>query len=713
MRQPVIILSIICILIAAGLAVAAQEKPLADYTEMPEVWTCGSVGPKVATCYPSTDADIVGEHLVVMNFTSWHEHYFVFPKFRNARWDLSKADALEIRIKPQVGTSWRGANPVLYLRDRDGRMMRVRTADDRSLLDGKDGEWTTIRFPLHEEEGWEIFGWMGGSLEHVDWFEVSVRGGTGPDAAAHHVLIDGVRFLPEQMPYEPPDEHLPDLDVLWIERDPKYERYNLPPYQESKIDPNVTLGFCVNKDAKHCPDVGETVTWTAHIENKARARIGSADLQMRGGRYEWILDGKVVATGDIPKLKRRERYDVQYEWPWDPADHDLTFRIIPDGEDLCDANNELTIRTNALIIKHMIERGAVAQMELKLNMLGSRSAEDYLQGQIRYMNQIMAASKYSFAPDGIAQRVMIGIIEYVDDYECVELGWGPYRVGELDLRADGGRGVTALPNPWGSGAGMWEFHACSGRPDGAWIHELGHQIGLIDDYQLITEPGDNLVNGVGFNYEHRGIMGGGEITPYRNPGEDLYGYYSPSNVQGLNATKGKRRGYFGEYLYQIPTNNTLIILDEKGAPVANAGIKLYQTGWITTGDGGKKGRVIDHVPEHQGRTDARGYFRLKNRPADHHVTETGCEQHDNPFGPVNVVGLNCVMLIIVEKDGVERYGFITVPDLNFAYAAGNTEYAEYPITVKVKGDEKWYYAPPLPDRFYGNKTGLYADRNSE
>jgi hypothetical protein len=705
-----------CVLIAgAGLSGALAAAPLSDYTEMPEAWTCGGGGPEPATCAPS-DRPEVGEHTVVLNGFGG-EHFLAFPKFRNAGWDLSKSDAIEVRIKTQPGTSWRAANPVLYLRNLDG-CIRIRPTDRRSLLDGKTGEWITVKFPLHDTEGWEFFTWMDGSLSNVDWIELAFFGSADQRGAADWVIVDGVRILPEQLPYTPPDENLPDLDVLWIERDPKYERYDVADYRPSTIDPEVSLGFCVNKDRKHYPDVGETITWTAHVENKAYQPIGEYDAgeghPKLGGRYEWVLDGKVVASGTIPDLKRRQRYDVQWKWAWDPADHDLTFRVVPNGRELCARNDALTIRTNALILKHMIERGAVAQMELKYNMFGSRSAEDYLQGQIRYMNQLMARSKYPFAPDGITQRVMIGIVEYVDDYDCVDLGWGPYRVGELDLLCDGARGVSALPDPWRSGAAMWEFHALAGRPDGCWLHELSHQIGVIDDYQLITEPDDNLVNGVGFNYDYdyRGLMGGGDIRPYHNP-DDLYSYYSPSDVQGLNATKGKRRGYFGEYLYQIPKDNTLIVLDEKGAPIADASIKLYQTGWITTKDGEKRGRTIDTIPELEGKTDGEGYFPLKNRPADHHVTETGCEQHDNPFGPIHVVGFNSVMLIIVEKGGVQRYGFITVPDLNFAHAAGNTEYAEYPVTVKVKGDEREYFAPPCPDRFYGNKTGLYADRKSE
>ncbi len=697
---PVSLIAMCAGLLAIPAPTAAEEGPPADYTEMPDLWTCGSEGPGCATCCSAREQVQVGQHLVVLNYGFHTEHYLVFPKFRNARWDLSDREYLEVRVKTQAGTPWRGPNPVLFLRNRDGGMIRIRPADRTSLLEKTVGEWSTVRFPLRETDGWERFCWMDGSLKQVDWFEVSFSGCGGPGGAVRHALVDGVHFLPEQLDYEPPNENAADLDVLWIERDPKYERYHVPPYEPSKIDPDVPLGFCANADKKHYPDRGETVTWTAHVQNKGHAPLG--------GTYAWILDGEEVLTGTLPTLEPRQKADLTWQWPWDSGDYDLTFRVVPDSEDLCDYNDALTVRTNALMLKHMIERGAVAQMELKYNMIGSRSCEDYLQGQIRYMNQLMERSKYSFAPNGVEQRVMIGIIEYVDDYGCVNLGGGPYRVGELDLLCDGGRGVTALPDPWSSGAGMLEFHSCAGRPDGAWLHELSHQIGVIDDYQLITTSEDNLVNGVGFNYdyERRGLMGGGNIYPYRNP-DQLYSYYSPSDVHGLNATKGKRRGYFGEYLYQVPKNNTLIILDERGAPIPDAEIKLYQTGWITTEEGHRKGRVIDDLPEHEGRTDSDGRYPLRNRPAEHHATETGCELRDNPFGPIHVVGFNSVFLIIVEKDGVERYSFITVPDFNFSYAAGNTEYAELPVTVKVTGDEKEYFAPPLPEKFYGSKTGLF------
>ena len=55
---------------------------------------------------------------------------------------------------------------------------------------------------------------------------------------------------------------------------------------------------------------------------------------------------------------------------------------------------------------------------------------------------------------------------------------------------------------------------------------------------------------------------------------------------------------------------------------------------------------------------AAGKFALKNRPVKTAgVTETDCELHDNPFGPIHVVGFNGVFLVVVKTtDGKEMYG---------------------------------------------------------
>ncbi len=669
-------LLLILLLPAAAWGQAAPD----DFTERPALWTCGAEdwGPNEARMNTLRENVAVGEHAVVLNYTHGYEHYLVFPKWRNANWDLTGVDHLVLRIKQQPGTSFH-RSPTLYLRNQDGPFIRIRPADRATLLgDDNDGEWRTIRIPLHGDDAWERIVWLDGTLKDVDFIEVAFMGSGYPNGAAHHVMVDGVHFSPTQPDYTPPNENAGDLDVLLIERTPLYERYDLA-YEPSTIDPTVRISRVKNDDAQHQPTPGETITYTARVQNKGRAPLAA--------QYRWVLDGETVATGQLDELAPRAKASTTWQWQWDPADHDLRFELRPAGEDYCPLNNTVEVRTNALLLKFQVERGLIARMESKVNMLGSRSCEDWLQGQLRFMNQLFAASTYDFAPQGITQRVAVGKIEYVDDGYLPTLGGGPYRVGELDLSVDGGRGLTALDDPWNSGAGAPCFLNFIGRPDGAWLHELSHQIGVIDDYQFIIEPEGNAVNGVGFNYKQRGLMGGGEVYPHQNIGM-LYCVYAPSDVQGLNATKGKRRGYFGEYLYCLPQQCVLQLTDERGRPLADVPVRCYQAG---------SDRKIDDTAEHTGRTDARGRFTLTNRPADHLTTATDCTLHDNPFGPIHVVGMNGTMLVVTEVDGAPRYGFFTVADFNVAWAAGAREQGTVQVVVQPKGDERYYHSPrPLP-----------------
>lgn len=645
-----------------------------DYTELP-YWSCGAKEyVHLATLEPIKNDD---KQVLSLNHSAGSAHYATFPEFRNADWDLSQTEYFELQVKPQEGLNLSGINPTLYLWNRDGSCIRIRPAEGCPVIkNDMPGKWQTIKIPIKEAAGWDYVYFMSPSIEHIDYFEIHFEGVGLPEGAAHHVLIDGVTFGPTPLPYTPPNVEAGNLDVLIIERNPKYERYDMtdgvPPVGWPE---GVPFQACKNIAAKHQPDEGETVTFTAYVQNKGKSPLG--------GKFVWTMDGKEVAKGELPVLKPKDKVSFEWQWAWDPADHDLSFKVIPDGEDYCDLNNKLTIRTNALMYKFMIERGALSWMETKRNMYGTLSCEDWIQGQLRYMNRLFEMSSYDFAPDGITQRVMAGKFEYVEDGEMVALGEGPFRVGETDITVDGGRGLTAFDNPWGRGSGgIYEYLNHIGGPDDAWLHELAHQIGVIDDYQIIMPAENNKVNGVGFTFASKGIMGGGFIHPHPSL-QRLYGPWSRSNVQGLNATKGKRRGYFGEYLFQVPDNCTLQITDESGKPITDAEVKVYQT----------QDRVIERTPVHEGVADANGLVPLKNRKvAASFTTETGITLHDNPFGEIHVVGFNGLFLVIVHKNGKELYGFTTIMDFNTAYAAGQAENAEIPVTVKEKGDETIYLA---------------------
>jgi hypothetical protein len=660
------------VLIAVGLA-AAAPAPVDpnDYTESPALWTCGAQewAPLYATCTGTPDKPAAGKHAIVLNYPGEMQYYLAFPKFRNANWDLSGAAYLEFQVKFPKGETW---DPVLYLRSADGPFVRITRTGGPAMYKESEGQWQPVRIPLTPDKDWAQFAWLGGSLKRVDFLEIAFGGSRAPRYASHYIVVDDVHFGPQQPKYTPPDDHAADLDVLVIERTPTYERYD-PNYDNGR-----DVAECKNKAAKHYPDAGEEVTFTASVQNKGRAPAG--------GKFVWLLDGKEVGRGDVATLKSREKTTFAIKWPWDAGDHDLTFKLTPAGDDLCARNNELTIRTNALLLKYVIERGTQTRFEEKPNVIGSYSLEDWPQAQARFMNQLFAESKYDFAPNGIGTRVMVGRFEYVDDgYLDERCPGGPFQVGEQDPNYDGGRGCTETDTFWNSGeqsACYLNFENLRGRPDDCWLHEMSHQIGIIDDYQFITEPGDNAVNGVGFNYDQRGLMGGGEITPFVSPGT-LYSLYAPGDVQGMNATKGKRRGYYGEYLFCLPKQCALVIRDADGKPIADAEIKVYQT----------KDRKLDTTPEHAGRTDTQGRFPLPNRPVKGGMTETGCELRDNPFGPINVVGLNGLFLVVVKsEDGKEQYGFTTVQDFNVAWAAGQRDSADITVVVKVKGDERVWTA---------------------
>jgi hypothetical protein len=670
--------------VSLALTATAEDVPMTvdpnDYSETPALWACGAQdwGPWFATTVGTTDQVAAGKYAVLLNYCSGAEHFLAFPKFRNAGWDLSAVEYLEFKVKLPQGITRSVHSPTIYLRSQDGSFVRIRPEGRNSLFTKpSDGEWQQVRVPLTPDEKWEQFVWLGGSLKNVDFFEIAFFGPNTPRFAAHYVMVDDVRFGPTQPDYTPPNPKAADLNVLVIERTPIYERYVLPPYD------GIDFPTCSNKDAKHYPDPGEEVTFTARVQNKGKTPAG--------GQYVWLLDGKEVGRGKLDTLKPAETAEFTLPWAWDPADHDVTFKVAPGADDYCARNNELTVRTNALQLIYFLERGTQAQLEQKTNYFGSYSLEDWLQAQTYFMNQLFAESKYDFAPEGITARVAINKFVYVDDgYIRDNCSWGPALLGEQNPQWDGGRGCTQITPFWDNGdqgATFLNIENMLGRPDDCWMHEMSHQIGLIDDYQFITEPEDNAVNGVGFNYANRGLMGGGEIDPYQNPGT-LYSLYAPGDVHGLNVTKGKRRGYFGEYLYCVPANNALVIVDESGAPVANATINVYQT----------QGRKIDTTPEHSGTTDAKGRFALANRPVKGGVTETGCELRDNPFGPIHVVGFNGVFLIVTKTpDGQEKYGFTTVQEFNLAWAAGHKDQADITVVVKEKtGKEREVYTAPRP-----------------
>lgn len=298
------------------------------------------------------------------------------------------------------------------------------------------------------------------------------------------------------------------------------------------------------------------------------------------------------------------------------------------------------------------------------NRLGSYSFEDWLRANtVDQMNEMMRNSTYDFAPEGARTRVRIGRIVYVDKLDAAARALVPTDAtdGGWDYPTRSHIEYCNLANTF-----MW-----------ALCHELMHQLGIIDDYQLDLPSDKNTVNGQAFRQPDGGLMGGGRT--YGRTRATL----ADMDVAGLNATYGKRRGYFGEYLYCVPQENT-VTLSIDGTPLpAGTEVSIYQKKWDegkevdTAGNG-----TLPNAPIATCTADAAGALRLPNRPVRREfTTETGCTLRPNPFGHIDVVGRNGLLMFRAQLDSRWYYAFVDIGLFNVEFARGSTQSATYKVTL--------------------------------
>ncbi len=462
-----------------------------------------------------------------------------------------------------------------------------------------------------------------------------------------------------------------DLDVTFINRAPMYHSYCL-------TYPNGVPQLCPGSETeKRWPDPGEIVTFTAHVVNKGT-------LPSPAFAYAWYLDDVEVAAGWLPSLVAGAEETAVYQWPWghtmdgERVVDNHTIRFVADPANLIgetyENNNSLQDRTNALGLRIAITPAMIQTYNIPWNPIFPYSAENWLQRQIAAMNWLFENAVYPTTPEGITERVRINWIEVTNTPPI------------YDGIPDGGWFVDADYRLYSGG------YDPVADVDWALVHELSHQVGLIDLYRLnifATEvrvlDRNNTSTNFAFMFPHGDLMGGGDITPYTNPH-----FYSSHSAAGLSSTKGYRRGYYGEYQFDIPTQNELLILNNAGNPAAGVTVSLYQrngtVNWV--GD-----RLIDNVPEIVGVTDENGRFLLPNRSVNGGVTtQTGHTLHDNPFGPIDVVGQQNMFLVKLAYGEHEEFFWLNILDFNLAYWQGNT--LNHTFTIPSHVPPSYLISPP-------------------
>ena len=63
------------------------------------------------------------------------------------------------------------------------------------------------------------------------------------------------------------------------------------------------------------------------------------------------------------------------------------------------------------------------------------------------------------------------------------------------------------------------------------------------------------------------------------------------------------------------------------------------------------------------------------------TTETGCTLHPNPFGHIDVVGRNGLLMLRTQVGGTWYYAFMDIGLFNVEFARGHTKEATYKVTL--------------------------------
>ncbi len=255
--------------------------------------------------------------------------------------------------------------------------------------------------------------------------------------------------------------------------------------------------------------------------------------------------------------------------------------------------------------------------------------------------------------------------------------------------------------------GEWGFDSSFGDPskyinavrqhtDRALLHEMSHQIGLIDMYWMNVDPslpdgtggkvrlkhGDGVVTRGMFDL-YGGLMGGGDTRneslipsslplPQDPTGSPVFqnalfeptDLYSFTSVAAMNANLGFRRGFFGEYLYSTPGIVLVRCVDRIGLPIQEGTLSFYQM---------KNGAIQDDPPDFTLAISGPSVM-LPKRPtglAEPFTTATGHALRPNPFGRTDVVGTNGVFLVRLDYQGQTEWAFLKVWQLVDARFRGN------------------------------------------
>ena len=473
-----------------------------------------------------------------------------------------------------------------------------------------------------------------------------------------------------------------DLVARYVERQPRYPVYTVSylanqfwcpyPFDEPKGPV-----LCQNDPSiKRNPAPGDTVQLIAHVSN-----FGDTDSEHFD--YVWRLDGEVIESGIHEAITAGSSTEITLDiaWPDEASNPVVTFEIDPnDGiGEVLENNNEIHDWIKGHTIGIYFSEEAYESLKRDFEPVDAfQSPEHWLHNNFDQLNEMLTRA-------GVEDRVRAELF-FVAPERTLEFKH------ELRWLMDGWWGFWH-ENPYhhGDDWSYFNLERLAERPeiDLVLLHVILHQLGSIDIYRMVLWDGQVQLRdanrldkfaGCGLDYwnserecfrfspDIRGIMA--ELVPY-------IGIHAAG---GLDTNYGHRRGFYGEYLFDTPDNNSVKIVDKNGDALEKVELRFYQLEEQQVGD--EFFSIVDDVVEFTVTTDESGNAPLPDRGITGIVTATGHQLRPNPFGIISVVGNNGIFIIEMTSEECTNYEWLTIIELNLAYWDGQTEHAEFTKTLR-------------------------------
>ncbi len=493
----------------------------------------------------------------------------------------------------------------------------------------------------------------------TDFADTTAQNGVGYHYAVTAV-VNGVESAIERSVGPRTPRLLNDLQVVSIARTPRYQRY-APTYSVTDVTEPGGFGpysFSAatgleggqTQSTQRFPTVGQVTRYTATVRNAGTTNFVSSPV------YTWRVDGVVVVNAVVPLLVLApgETAEFTLNHVWTGTEQEIQISLDDPDDRL--ANNQFTTHAYSVGFLSYIDSTYFEDFKAQSQALGAAAATDDF---FDWLNRHMARFNQMMAEAGTPKRVHFDTLTVLPDAAAdPAINTAPfaifpfrYRAGEGTLRASG-------------------YYSPSEEIDFGLLHEMGHQLGLIDLYRLDL-PGElNQVNGRGY-FTIPCLMHG--VSPF----------LSAHSAGALTRWYQTAHGYYGQYLYAMPAQCRVRFLGNDNAPLAGATVRVYQrTARPGVGD------VITSQVKFHGTTDSDGVYVLPNVPINPALVPpafNGDTLGPNPFGYVDVVGTNGLLLLEVEDRGFTDSAWLDITEVNTAFFQGQTGTATFTRQVALGG----------------------------